>query len=177
MSLLSVPLNKIFPVPVARVFLRPDRVCLVVCRLFSTLAPSRDAILPPVLSDFLFRLPPVGLSRLSPRTTSSCLLRSAFPAESLSLSPSSSRSAPRVAAGFPRTPVLVGSPLHQAPRAQQPRLKETDRSPSCATPLLRGSREREREKRSERGGERDEGGESKTLKENGEKKGKRVRRG
>lgn len=102
----------------ARVLLRPERVCLLVCRLSSTSAPSRDAVASPSGPSLLhFLLSSLCRSSRPPRRPPFCLfrafstpavLRSAFPAGSLSSS-SSFRSTPCVAAGFPRTPVLTFS--------------------------------------------------------------------
>lgn len=104
---------------------------------------ATQSTLPPALSDFLFR-PSVGLpdsrSRLRPRV--STVLQSAFPAETLSSS-SSSRSTPRVAAGFPRTPVLALPLYQEMPRARAGEA-ERDRSPSSdpSSPTLGNLRER-----------------------------------
>lgn len=93
-----------------RVLLRPERVCLLVCRLSST---SRDAVTSSSASFPLtyYHLSFLSSGRLSCRPPyhafSTPVLRSAFPAGSLSSS--SSRSTPCVAAGFPRTPVLTFS--------------------------------------------------------------------
>lgn len=112
--ILSLSLFTTFSSAAARVLLRPERVCLLVCRLSSTSVPSRDAVASlsgPSLSHFLLsslcrssspsRCPPFRLFRAF---STPAILQSAFPAGSLSSS-SSSRSTLRVAAGFPRTPV------------------------------------------------------------------------
>lgn len=144
--------------PQARVFLRPKRVCLLVCRLSSTLASSLgDAIRLPLshLSARPLALPPSSLfRRLSDpllllsshsRFCRVCLLQNAFPAESLSSS--SSRSTPRVAAGFPRTPILAFPLYQEMPRARRPRPKETDRSPSSGSSSLTFDNRREKERK------------------------------
>lgn len=137
----------------ARVLLRPKHVCLLVCRLSSTLAPSLgDAIRLPRQPSRTSSLVSVGFSLSFPILSSHprfCRVCMPFPAESLSSSSSSFRSTPRVAAGFPRTPVLALPLYQEMPRARQPRPKETDRSLSSdssfsLTPDKR--REKEREK-------------------------------
>lgn len=104
------------------ILLRPERICLVVCRLFSTLAssPRPGCVYFILLSlslslDFLFcrcTIPPV----FRPSLTTSVLQRLLYvryelaeclPCWESSSSSSSSRSTSRVAAGFPRTPVLT----------------------------------------------------------------------
>lgn len=156
--------------PVARVFLRPDRVCLLAfvvdSPLWLPLATQFSLRSSP--PDFHARFPllsafqtPSGLSpTLLPATSSRlpCSWSMPFPLRVSSLSSpssSSSRSTPRVVAGFPRTPVFQSLPLISSARsAQQPRRKETDRSPSCATSLCRDTREKERNERRGRGEER-----------------------
>lgn len=110
------------------------------------------------LSNFLFRS-----SVLQTPVPASAVLQSTFPAETLSSS-SSSRSTPRVAAGFPRTPVPT-LPLYQ----EMPRAGETEgdrRIAKFLTPLLRlstvGEKKEEREKtersqRRKRGREKEKG--------------------
>lgn len=182
----------IYPVPVPRITKFSSARCTrvsstgsrlsprVCCRL-STLAPSRDAILPPVLSDFLARFPllsafqtPSGLSYPSPVTSSRlpCFWSMPFPLRVSSLSSpssSSSRSTPRVAAGFPRTPVPVAPPyIKRSERSSRAGRRRIDRQ--VARPLFAGTLERKRETRE--GEERkNEGGGSKTLKGNGKGRG------
>lgn len=55
----------------ARVLLRPERVCLLVCRLSSTFAPSRDTVVSP--SGPLLALPLSSLRRPSSRLSSPTL--------------------------------------------------------------------------------------------------------
>lgn len=85
-------LYNVFSSASARVLLRPERVRLLVCRLSSTLAPSRDAVACPLrsLSDFLFL---ISLTTFRPSSTTSepqlvrastasaAVFPSAFPAE------------------------------------------------------------------------------------------------
>lgn len=162
-------------------FLRPERVCLLVCRLSSTLAPSRNAVVSPSDSHgrtFFFVFPsafrPPPLPRPPYANAASAVLRSAFPAESMPSS-SSSRSTPCVAVGFPRTP--CSSPLYQETlRAQQPRRKETDRSLSSDLSLgLERERKRDRKSACER--EREKGKERDKDRLKGRREKERTRRG
>lgn len=164
--------------PVARVFLRPDRVCLLafVVRL-STLAPSRDAILPPVLSGLprSFSSPvgfPDALGSLLPFprdfVASAMLLEYAFPAESFVVVVAVIVSVDSPCrCGISENPCVSSrSPLYQALGARSSRAGRRRIDRQVARPLFAGTLEGKRETREGEEG-KNEGGGSKTLKRNG----------
>lgn len=150
------------------------RLCVSLYTMFSnaasTRAPSTETRLSPRLSTLFhfgslfwrrnpassahpLALPLSSLRRLStllsylsshPRCRNVCTLQNAFPVESLR---SSSRSTPRVATGFPRTPVLALPLYQEMPRAQRLRPKEIDRSPSFDSCFSLTLHEREKDRK------------------------------